>query len=793
MQRHFNRLRLLRFLCGLLMCSMLLCAMPGCKSSDLIPKFGGEKQGVSDDHSSTDDTQQGGIVTMSPYCSYSKKTLENPAHYALGESIDDLFYFDGDVLCVPTGNYSYSGEIGTTILRYDRDGALLSADRVPGDISGSIRIRALSDGRYLFLCLDPTTDHKALKLTMTDAQGNVTSDVTVTEFDLSAIKSGERELIDWCVTDTEDGLQILVCTSTTAYAYDGALNCGAAVALPNEYTGIHRESDGVYWLGNALPRICRIDTNASTLTPITDLPVAPRMKYFCTVQFGADGKMYCNYDGSVYLCDGTGGMTELLRWNHGYYDGNGKLMILDESSFYYRPMSYVSESFTDLVHLQPVTDTLSEQRDVITLVNNSGYNEEWLRDVIGTFNAENESYFVELIDLTSGEGTTESRWNGYLLNNGMPDMVQFSGSRDAVRSLADKGLLQNLAADYGDRLYGCARLASSDGSELFAVPLSMTMQLFCADTAVCSDVLTWEQLYALAMEIDILNTVDQSNVYALTTSNDVLDILRNYMLMDYVDFETGEATFTDDSFRRRIEFLSYAKQTLVAEDYGALGFGINRYCLLRSAVIKDAIRDGRVALLSVPFHSVEAYAVLKMMFDGNSFSLCGYPTADGTRPGAAVYSLNNFAVSADTDNRDGCYALLDFLLSDAIQSSVYLISTSLPVTRSGMALALDNSRYCYYTAAGAADMDKIFFLPEGHYPNRNDHLANSCIEVEITEQEREMLLAFFDTCYGRSTYNGVVTDIAWEELSAYESGAKTLDEVSKLIQSRVSIYLAERQ
>ncbi|MBR5221372.1 MAG: hypothetical protein IKV66_10330, partial [Clostridia bacterium] len=68
-------------------------------------------------------------------------------------------------------------------------------------------------------------------------------------------------------------------------------------------------------------------------------------------------------------------------------------------------------------------------------------------------------------------------------------------------------------------------------------------------------------------------------------------------------------------------------------------------------------------------------------------------------------------------------------------------------------------------------------------------------EYHISDAECAEIMDFLN----HSTMSGGVSDdstviaILEEELSAYTSGAKTLDEVSKLIQSRVSIYLAERQ
>jgi len=53
------------------------------------------------------------------------------------------------------------------------------------------------------------------------------------------------------------------------------------------------------------------------------------------------------------------------------------------------------------------------------------------------------------------------------------------------------------------------------------------------------------------------------------------------------------------------------------------------------------------------------------------------------------------------------------------------------------------------------------------------------------------MLDFFENCRMQAGSDPVIADIVEEELSYWYGGAKTLEETTKIIQSRVWIYLNE--
>ncbi|MGM9625894.1 MAG: hypothetical protein ACI3XM_09330, partial [Eubacteriales bacterium] len=481
-------------------------------------------------------------------------------------------------------------------------------------------------------------------------------------------------------------------------------------------------------------------------------------------------------------------------------------------SVYYQSETAVSEEYANLVMLDIRFDETIAERQPITLANLSYQNNAWLRSVISLFNAENRDYYIDMTDYsvsrgnqTGASGSRQSikdKFDSDLLKNGTPDLILFSNTFES-RDYINKNLLLDLSSYDGGRLLGCAVSAytESDGRQLL-LPLSMTADTCASASAVLDRNLTWDLLYAFEAELKADTTG-----YAALCSSDGIRYGWQYMLLpDFYDYAAKTASFDSEDFIRREQFLYDMQKSYIISDYGRLSrsdFSTGgTYGITGGTRILDGIRSGDVRLLDVPFDTVEAYAVLKLIFGDTPFTLCGYPTKDGTAPGVRVQSANLLGVFADTEHADGCRAFIDFVLSDDIQSAPYLTVNALPVTRAAMEKALDDWRYLYYpetfsvtdsaSAVGGNTAGKSLLLGAAAHSAYPDEAYQADMRViELTDADRETVLAFFDACISRANPDETIDGIVQEELSAYESGAKTLRDAAQLIQSRVRIYLNE--
>ena len=739
------------------------------------------------------DREDEDVVIVPEVQSYRCESVVFPEGTDLTMAERDIYMTD-DALHVPVFWQDTDSDVilSCKILKYRFDGTYDGAAEIPGEHFYTEAVRLLSDGRVLVQTSDRGDLTAGSTLTLLSSDGAVIAECAIPPYSNAVVRAIDQGDHGLHVSETGDGgLQIFINALDRAYFYDETLTLLSSVALPSECRGIGRESDGVYLIGEELPHIYRVDMNTQQVLRLEDLPVLPSMKYRCRIHYGADGKLYCSYDGALYRCaDDTSGehVQQMLQWQKGMSTGNGSLWFADEDSIWLLTES-TGRFPTKLYHIVPGVSPDVLGRRLLTLVNISGLGAEWLQELIGMFNEQNPDYFVNLVNLYTLQNglSPDERFNAYLLENGAPDMVVLENHFHTDRLAIEKGLLLDLMPHFGETLIGCAS-SSGTASEgkMYGLPLSM--QLFFYASAVQNTPFTWDTFSRYAAEVEAEAAADE----ALVTSADQLNQIS---LGEFYDHETKEALFDTETFRERVLLMdrldSDTENGLIRDLGGMLCSDIESYGLYALKYGENSgqlIRSGKIRFLDVPFRSLDAYAAMKLIFEDTPFTMCGYPTKNGTAPGVVVQTHQLLSVFSDSPNLGGCKALIEFMLSDDIQCSDYLTAQSVPVTRSAIEKIPDRKRYHYIFPQ---QLGSNILLETEFSSNEPKTVSDLYVTVEITEQEQESLIDFLDGCYATQGYDLNVYRMVQEELSAYRSGAKTLEEVSRLIQSRVWIYVNE--
>ncbi len=805
-------------ICLLLVFSLLLCL--GCTPSVQPADTEGTKT-VEQPVEMVDNPAADGTIVSSA-APYEYTALEDYNIYKLANTLYFTklyrYYIADNKLCVFIDDDAH----GENILSYNTDGTLAEKRSVPNTDINIRDVRTLSDGTFLFLHTQqvdsPAEDFidSFVLVSVFDADGQ-----QLYQADLGLNGSYLKERTDGIsytkgfstrlhINELEDGTRrILVNTGYTLYYLDECLNILNKVEVPEIYEcPIYMQSDGIYLLGDTLPQMCTVDMNTGEITRVETMPVPENVLYDCEkFQYGADGKLYCQYNGGIYQCDGTGNIKEILRWSNGIFDGKGSFFVIDESTIFFVYGPSISTSTVAEAKIPSVLHTVSSDvvldRRVIEIIHIEGiFTNTRIQEAVIAFNAQSKDYFVNYTVLTQDMKTGKSameQFNDHLLTVGTPDIVIYPLPNWAQECI-DKELLLDLSGRFNDKLLGCLTDAfTTDDGGQYIMPLSFQADTFAAAMAVQSTPLTWDDFYAYAAEYDASASGDAPKEGALITDPQIVSQMFRLTLTDFYDTETMQCTFDSEEFRNRARVLN-TDAPYIDEAYGTLDGG--RYSVEGLSVI-NAAKTGEVRYLRVPFSTVEAYTACVRIFEDTPFTLCGLPTSDGANPGVIINSYQNLAVFADSDTLGGCKAFIEFVLSDDIQSSSALIDTYLPVTKSAMALALDAYRYLYYSAESYVGESTnlmtgetvlyISFGAEQHSAERDTEYASSpnFVEYAMSDEEREIILNFFETCTSYATADSTIYSIVVEELSAYYSGAKTLEEVTELIQSRVFIYLNE--
>ena len=741
-------------------------------------------------------------ITVSSVLSYSREEIDLPGGATI-IGMQKYTYAAEDGLYIPikkysAGQYTYR----TVIYHYGTDGQLIREIEIPHETECAELFRVLSDGTILLLQTRTAFDFSKVFLQMIDKDGTVRCESPEFIFSESVQLQIDNNAHGMHVTERADGtLRILVNAIDRVYYFDESLALLSEVRLPAECKGIMPLDDDVYMIGSEMPSVCKVDLKNGTAEQ-TDVPVLPEMKYFSTFHYGGDGQLYCAYKDSVYLCqkDDTGGdsMHQLLNWYQGACDGQGFYWIANKDCIFYIPLTSISRKKA-LYLLKPGTSPDNRNRRVLTFVNLCGFDtSEWFLEAVALFNQENNDYYIQYVDMArivDGRQTLD-RFDEYLLNGNKPDLVLFNLG---YRKYMEKNLLLDLSDDYGNKLIGAARNAYTEGNgALYALPMAMSVYSYACKTSCLDAPLTWDWLYTVGKELD---TNARAPHTALTSKDNTATHL-NALIRQYVNYETMTSSFHSDEFHRQVEFLVDMTDRYIIEDYGTFHnsdfSSSGLYALLGGTEIVSAIQDDRVLLSYFPFKSIEGYASLKLFFGDTPFSLCGYPTVSSNSYEIEVGSQGSLAVFAESVNLGGCKEFLDFLLSDDIQASKTLASLALPVTRTAMEILIDENRYFYYpkkpdTIGDLMGGTGTVLLLSALYSSEelNVSLADSHTVIEITDQDKEKILNLLDQSIAFSNPDETLRGIIHEELSAFRAGIRSLEETTKIIDSRVWIYLNE--
>ena len=259
-----------------------------------------------------------------------------------------------------------------------------------------------------------------------------------------------------------------------------------------------------------------------------------------------------------------------------------------------------------------------------------------------------------------------------------------------------------------------------------------------------------------------------------------LSTLLNNSLTRFVNRAEGTCDFDNDDFRAMLEFA--ASQPDEFSFYGTLsGDELMDYKNDRNRMY----RDDRVIL-----DSSYIYEASGMLSDevsigaGEEVVFVGYPCYEGN--GAVLTASESYAVFNGSPLKDGAW---EFVKSAVLSETTGRYGRSgFPVSREAfdkLMAAYSDTHYFFYYDGGYSG-----WSGEGGSSHEDD---NSGIQRDVTQSDIDRIKALIDGSTAMPDIDQKAAEMIMEEVQNYFAGDKPLDETVKVIQSRVGIYLAEKQ
>ena len=249
----------------------------------------------------------------------------------------------------------------------------------------------------------------------------------------------------------------------------------------------------------------------------------------------------------------------------------------------------------------------------------------------------------------------------------------------------------------------------------------------------------------------------------------------------FVNRVTGECNFDGQDFRDLLEFINSFP---VDYDY-------SNYDYTTNPGGAESMKRGLQLLMDTGIYSLSSYLWTLASFGGEEISYVGYPSTTGNNN---VFSINDgMSISTTCADKDGAWQFVRTLFTKEYQeeNSYSGLPTNAAVFNEQVK---DLMTIEYQTDAdGNPILDENgekLVNPKASYWFDEDN--EYTIDV-MTQEQLDQFMALYSGTEMVSQDDEEVMDIIRAETVAYFAGSKTLDDTVRLIQNRVSLYVAEQK
>ncbi len=441
-------------------------------------------------------------------------------------------------------------------------------------------------------------------------------------------------------------------------------------------------------------------------------------------------------------------------------------------------------STVELVTLTKVPYDSVPHKETLTMA--SVYLDWNVHNQVIDFNRKNDQYRIEITDYS--EYNTEDDYTaGYtkltteIMAGNMPDIMALNGLPYA--QLAAKGLLEDLTpyieADTAfstDDFFSNVTDALKVGGKLYQVCPSFSISTVIGASSVVGDTPGWtydEFDAALATMPEGCDALDK-----YVTRNDILLACVGMDMESYVDWTTGQCSFDRPEF---VKLLEVANRCPASFDW-------NNYEYSQEDSAENRIAQGKQMLMQSSIYSFSDIQYYDVYFGGNS-TYIGYPTSSGT--GSMLNLSTGYAMTTSCSNKDAAWDFLRIFLTEDYQSTQYSLPTNINVYKEKLKEAM--------TPQYQTDSQGNYLLDENGDKIEQSQggmgMSDGTVYefYAITQDQADKLWNLVSTTTKVADYNTSITDIVSEQAEAYFAGQKTPEEVAKLIQSKVNIYVNEQR
>lgn len=545
------------------------------------------------------------------------------------------------------------------------------------------------------------------------------------------------------------------------------LQVKGGVTIPGQVVDVLRNSQGgeLYWYGYDEERktgVWRVEGNA---------PAARNLEGKGNASLAAcsdGGVLYLANSQELWRCSEKGEPESLCHFfDLDYYIEDVQGMSVQEDA-----VSLLA-SFEGKDYILQVTraeGAVQEKQKVVLAVGRVLPQKSHLRQAVAQFNRRSREYRVEIIEPEEGESgiAFADRIQREMLASGTgPDLFYGIGEAE---DLAKNGYLQEVS-DFLPEEGVLWQAAVEDGviqGRQYGIPYECSLRFATYSRELTGGRDSWTL-------DELMEAVRGSDAEVLQAGWSAMELVWIYGLHDksskrFIDWEKGESHLVEAPF---LDFLAFVREYADGEGRSWADPHVNP---------DTRLLEGKVAAVAPreDVMNLDSLNELEVRFQGQP-AYIGYPRAEGN--GIYVRS-SHFYVSSLTEQKEGCRAFLDFMLSAEVQNdyvdykdNLGFDSTKLPTRLSAMEYYIEKKK-----------QEKVSEYPTGMTPEGISYNKGG-----LSEEQEEAFRFLLENAHPWNWNDTEIYSMVWEELGPYFAGQKTAEEAAKALDNRVQLYLDERK
>lgn len=268
--------------------------------------------------------------------------------------------------------------------------------------------------------------------------------------------------------------------------------------------------------------------------------------------------------------------------------------------------------------------------------------------------------------------------------------------------------------------------------------------------------------------IDVLEDAVSDRVFTYGNKSHILWQGVYYNMQTFLDIDNGKCDFESEEFIKLLNYANTYPDETPEVDY------------IEAQEIEKSIRNGRCALEQIYLDDFKDINRIEQATFGGNAVCVGFPSKDGI---GAVLTMNQaFAISEKSTHKDACWSLVREYFLEDYQNSDYI--WNLPSTKAALEArskkAMEKPFYIDDETGEKVEYDDYYWIGEQEYPL-----------LPMKQDRIDYYMSYIESVNVGWYYNDEVMSIISEEAGPFFAGDKTAEEVAKIIQSRVKIYVQE--